>query len=273
MEIATFRVVTNEMKMAQPALKHGDFTGLAENYSRYRPGYSRSVRDALLAMCSSDVAAMKVADVGAGTGIWTRLMAERVAHVTAVEPNEDMRRCGIRDSQGQRVTYREGSGEATGLPDQSVDMVSMASSFHWVDFERGLREFRRILKPGGRFVALWNPRLIEINPFLVEVEDYIKSLCPTMKRVSSGGSGITETLTEKLWASGLFDDVVYLEGRHTAEQTPEHYIGVWRSVNDIQVQMGPENWAKFLAWLGQRTAGMDKIATTYRTRAWSARKI
>ena len=273
MEIATFPVVTNEMTMAQAALKHGDFTGLAENYSRYRPGYSRSVRDALLAMCSSDVAAMKVADVGAGTGIWTRLMAERVAHVTAVEPNEDMRRCGIRDSQGQPVTYREGSGEATGLSDQTVDMVSMASSFHWVDFERGLREFRRILKPNGRFVALWNPRLIETNPFLVEVEDYIKSLTPNMKRVSSGGSGITETLTEKLWASGLFDDVVYLEGRHTAEQTPEHYIGVWRSVNDIQVQMGPENWAKFLAWLEKRTAGMDKIATTYRTRAWSARKI
>src|SRR4051812_707185 len=109
MEIAAFCVVTGGTNMAQTALKHGDFTGLAENYSRYRPGYSRSVRDALLAMCSDDIAAMKVADVGAGTGIWTRLMAERVAHVTAVEPNEDMRRCGIRDSVGQPVTYREGS--------------------------------------------------------------------------------------------------------------------------------------------------------------------
>jgi len=120
--------------MAQAALKLGDFTNLAENYSRYRPGYSRSVRDALLALCAREPAALEVADVGAGTGIWSRLMAERVAHVTAIEPNEEMRRCGIRDSKADRVTYAECSGEKTGLRSESVDMVSMASSFHWVDF-------------------------------------------------------------------------------------------------------------------------------------------
>src|SRR5262249_34114760 len=154
----------------------------------------------------------------------------------------------------------------------SVDMISMASSFHWVDFDRGIREFHRVLKPGGRFVALWNPRLIEVNPFLMEVEDYIKTLCPSLQRVSSGASGITAVLEDRLWASGIFDDVVYIEGRHTAEQTPDQYIGVWRSVNDIQYQLGPSNWQAFLGWLEKRVAGMTTIATTYRTRAWSARK-
>lgn len=251
---------------------HGDFTGLAEKYSKYRPTYSETVRDALIGMLPKPAGEVEAADVGAGTGIWTRLVAERVRHVTAVEPNDDMRRLGIADSAGHRIEYRVGSGEQTGLADASVDMVSMASSFHWVDFERGLAEFHRILRPEGRFVALWNPRLIDANPLLVEIEAEITRLAPDVKRVSSGNSGITGTLTERLWASRQFDDVVYLEGRHTVDQTPEQYLGVWNSVNDVRHQLGPDRWAAFMAFVEARIAGLDAITTTYRTRAWSARR-
>lgn len=252
--------------------KHGDFTGLAGNYSKYRPVYAESVRDALFGMLSKPVEEIEAADVGAGTGIWTRMMAERVRHVTAIEPNDDMRRHGIADCTGHRIEYREGSGEATGLPDGSVDMVSMASSFHWVDCDRGLAEFHRILRPDGRFVALWNPRLIEANPLLVEIEAEIPRLAPEVKRVSSGNSGITASLTDRLWASPLFDDVVYLEGRHTVDQSPEQYLGVWRSVNDVRHQLGPGRWDAFMAFVERKIAGLERITTTYRTRAWSARR-
>lgn len=252
--------------------KHGDFTGLAGNYSKYRPAYSATVRDALLGMLGKLAADVDAADIGAGTGIWTRMLAERVHHVTAVEPNDDMRQHGLADSAGCRVTYRAGSGENTGLPDGAYDMVSMASSFHWVDFERGLTEFHRILRPGGRFVALWNPRLIEVNPLLVEIEAEISRLAPEIARVSSGNSGITETLSQRLWACGKFDDVVYLEGRHTVDQTQEQYLGVWNSVNDVRHQLGPQRWGAFIAFVEKRIAGIDTITTTYRTRAWSARR-
>lgn len=253
-------------------LKHGDFTGLAENYSKYRPGYAPSVRDAILGLFDRPAADLEAADVGAGTGIWTRILAERVKHVTAVEPNDDMRRFGIADSRGLPVSFKAGSGEATGLADASVDLVSMASSFHWVDFERGTAEFHRILKPGGRFVALWNPRMTGTSPLLAEIEAEISRIKPDIRRVSSGGSGITENLTELLWASKYFDDVVYLEGRHVSEQTPAHYLGVWRSVNDVRVQLGPEGWERFLAFIEKKLEGVDRITTTYRTRAWAARK-
>lgn len=258
--------------MTRSDLKHGDFTGLAENYSKYRPGYAPSVRDALLGMLNKPAKEVVAADVGAGTGIWTRLLAEKVQKVVAVEPNDDMRRFGQADSQGLSVEFHAGSGEETGLPANAFDMVSMASSFHWVDFNRGLQEFHRILRPDGRFVALWNPRLIEANPVLVEIEAEIARLKPVVKRVSSGASGITETLTEQLNAHPLFTDVVYVEGRHVSMQTPEHYLGVWRSVNDVRFQLGEENWAKFLNFVEQKIAKMDSIVTVYKTRAWSARR-
>lgn len=260
------------MSAEKSAIAHGDFTGLAENYSKYRPSYSPSALTALLSLIDKNPAEIEAADVGAGTGIWTRMLAGSVKHVTAVEPNDDMRSAGIKDCAGFRITYREGNGEATGLADNSVDWVSMASSFHWVDFAKGTREFHRILRPGGRFVALWNPRLIEVNPLLVEIEDQLRVLCPELKRVSSGASGITETLTQQLYASGIFDDVVYIEARHLSRQTPAQYLGVWDSVNDIRYQLGPDRWAKFRAFVIERTKDLDVIETTYRTRAWSARR-
>jgi SAM-dependent methyltransferase len=148
----------------------------------------------------------------------------------------------------------------------------MASSFHWVDFNKGTQEFARVLREGGRFGALWNPRFIEANPLLVEIENKLYELAPNIKRVSSGRSGITETLAEQLENSPLFDDVIYLEGRHVSKQTPEHYLGVWWSVNDIRVQAGEENFQTFMAFVEKRVAGLDFIETTYLTRAWSARK-
>lgn len=168
--------------------------------------------------------------------------------------------------------WRDGSAEATGLPDRSADLVSMASSFHWADFDKACDEFHRILRPGGVFVALWNPRLIEVNPLLVEIEAQITRLKPDVRRVSSGRSGITERLTDMLSEKPQFAEVLYLEGRHCMSQTPNQYLGAWRSVNDLQVQLGPELFREFLESTEERVSGLTAIETTYVTRAWIVRR-
>lgn len=250
----------------------GDYTGLAEDYSKYRPDYAPSVLTALLALTGKPANAIDAVDVGAGTGIWTRMLAARGLHsVTAVEPNADMRRCGERDSHD--VVWHNGSGESTGLPDGCADFVSMASSFHWVDTDKGLAEFHRLLRPSGRFVALWNPRLIDVSPLLVEIEAELKRLSPDYRRVSSGRSGIADRMTEILTTNPLYRDTVYLEGRHVIRQSPAVYLGVWRSVNEVQVRLGPERFAAFLDYIAGKIAGLEYIETTYLTRAWSAERV
>ena len=254
-------------------LKPGDFTGLAKDYSQHRPDYCPSVLWALLGLLNKSVAEVDFVDVGAGTGIWTRMVnATGVRSVSAVEPNDDMRHNGTADSQHTNIRWLAGSAESTGLADASADWLSMASSFHWANFDTATKEFHRVLRAGGRFTALWNPRLIEVNPLLVEIEAHLDTLRPNIKRVSSGRSGITETLTEQLWVSPYFDDVVYLEGRHVIDMTPERYVGAWRSVNDLRVQLGPERFESFLAFVEQRISGLQVIEATYLTRAWSARR-
>jgi ubiquinone/menaquinone biosynthesis C-methylase UbiE len=258
---------------ARQNLKHGDFTGLAGDYAKFRPGYAPQVATAILGFIGCDPTSVDAADIGAGTGIWTRILAARGLHsVLAVEPNDNMREQGIATSRGTQIAWRKGSAEATGLADGSVDLVSMASSLHWADFDKACDEFYRILRPGGIFVALWNPRLIEANPLLVEIEAEITRLKPDIRRVSSGRSGITERLTDMLTAKSQFAQVLYVEGRHSLHQTPEQYIGAWRSVNDLQVQLGPDLFRKFLDFAEKRVVGLSGIETTYLTRAWVARR-
>ncbi len=250
----------------------GDFTGLARDYSSYRPDYCPSVLNGLLGLLGKPIREIDFVDVGAGTGIWTRMVhSAGVRSVTAVEPNNDMRQNGIADSKHTGIRWLDGSAERIGLDSGSADWLSMASSFHWVDFDTATRKFHRVLRPGGRFSVLWNPRLIELNPLLIEIESYLNTLQPNIRRISSGRSGITENLTERLWSSPYFEDVIYLEGRHVIKMSPERYIGAWRSVNDLRVQLGSNKFDLFLEFVTRTISGLDFIEATYWTRAWSAR--
>ena len=259
--------------MPESTLKAGDFTGLASAYSENRPDYSQSVLNSLIGLLPKPVGDIDFLDVGAGTGIWTRMVnAAGVHSAKAVEPNDDMRKAGIADSTSTKVEWKAGSAESIDLPDNSCDWLSMASSFHWARFDEATQEFHRLLRPSGRFTALWNPRLIEVNPILVEIEAHLDTLRPNIKRVSSGRSGITATLTEQLSGSPYFEDVVYIEGRHIIEMSKERYMGAWESVNDLRVQLGPDKFREFLQFVESRISKVDAIEATYLTRAWSARR-
>ena len=66
------------------SIKHGDFSLLAENYSKYRPGYSEDILELVLTKVGKPISELDFVDVGAGTGIWTRMVAEAACRTTAV---------------------------------------------------------------------------------------------------------------------------------------------------------------------------------------------
>jgi ubiquinone/menaquinone biosynthesis C-methylase UbiE len=170
------------------------------------------------------------------------------------------------------VQWKKGSGENTTLPDQSVDWVLMGSSFHWVNLEQGLAEFHRILRPGGMFTAVWNPRDLERSALQSKIDTRVKEMVPNLKRISSGGSSAQDWLT-LLVSTGKFGDAIFMEARHEEEMSPERYMGVWNSVNDIQVQAGPQRWQEILQMIETEIAGLDKIVVPYATRAWTAWRV
>lgn len=251
----------------------GDFTHLASDYARFRPDYSSTVLNAILSTVGKSRADIDAVDVGAGTGIWTRMLASRnLRSVIGVEPNSEMLNQAKASDTDDRIRWVAGSAEATALPSHSADIVTMASSLHWADFGLALNEFSRVLRPGGRFVALWNPRRVDSDPLLISIEQVLGEIGPDIRRVSSGRSGLTETLRDRLRARPDFEDVCYFEGDHTIRMTRERYLGAWKSVNDVRVQLGEVRFNDFLRRVEALLGPREAIEAPYITRAWIARK-
>jgi len=251
-------------------LTHGDFSNLAAEYAANRPSYSLEVRDAILGLMSINNE-FDFVDIGAGTGIWTRMLAPYAKTTIAIEPNNDMQKWGVRDSALLHIQWNYGHAENTGLPDESADLICMASALHWANFSKATAEFHRVLRPGGRFCALWNTRQIDANPLLVEIEATLGAIVPDLNRVSTGRSAFCDALSTRLSDCAIFETPLYLEGTHVESMSPERYLGIWRSVNDVRVQAGEKRFQKFLRFVQQKTKGLRHIEATYQTRAWCAR--
>ncbi|SFE97727.1 Methyltransferase domain-containing protein [Paenibacillus catalpae] len=142
------------------------FSSRVDQYVKYRPSYSDEVIQYLYETVGFRPESV-IADVGAGTGIFTKLLLEQGSNVIAVEPNADMRQAAVEQLNGNPNFHAaSGSAEETGLTDHSVDFIVCAQSFHWFDRTAAKAEFRRILKPGGKAVLIWNSRLTTGTPFL-----------------------------------------------------------------------------------------------------------
>lgn len=160
------------------------FSNKVANYVKYRPSYPKEYIGYLLNEVGLSGAA--VADVGAGTGILTGLLAPGVGKIYAVEPNFNMRSaCVAHCREFGNFTAVEGSAEQTGLPDGSVDFVTVAQAFHWFDREKAGTEFHRILRPDGLVALVWNNRNAE-SEFTGESEELCRRLCPDYNGFSGG---------------------------------------------------------------------------------------
>lgn len=134
------------------------FTGRVESYRLYRPGYPHALVDVLRKACSLSPDAI-VADIAAGTGRLTEMFLAAGFQVIAVEPNAEMRAaCSALTRDFPKLTLATGTAEGTGLPDDSVDLITVAQAMHWFDLERTRAEFVRVLKPGGWCAVLYNNR-------------------------------------------------------------------------------------------------------------------
>ena len=142
------------------------FTSRVADYVRFRPDYPAALPAWLHAECGV-APDWRVADIGAGTGISSRMFLQAGHAVAAVEPNAAMREAALAWlGADPKFTATGGTAEATGLADASVDLVSAAQAFHWFDQQAIRPEWQRILRPGGLVAVYWNSRRLTGTPFL-----------------------------------------------------------------------------------------------------------
>ena len=160
------------------------FSGRVENYSLYRPGYPAEAMQYIFDRTKIN-SQSSVADIGAGTGIFTELLLSSGSGVIAVEPNESMRLAADNILQGNNnYSSIAGSAEATGLASHSIDLITAAQAFHWFKLAEAKTEFNRILKPQGKIVLIWNRRDEGRSAFMRQYASLLQSRLPEYNKVN-----------------------------------------------------------------------------------------
>lgn len=161
------------------------FSGRAQAYAAGRPGYAPAFIEYLYDRFA-DLPTATVADVGCGTGKFAALLLARGTTVYGVEPNADMRAVCARELKDFTKFHPVvGDAENSTLPDASVDYVTVAQAFHWFEPEAFAAECRRILRPGGTVILLWNNRDSE-SAFKRELCRVLAAHCPDYHGFNNG---------------------------------------------------------------------------------------
>jgi SAM-dependent methyltransferase len=139
------------------------FDPVVDDYEAARPSYPDSVFDAL-----PPLAGALVVEGGAGTGIATRPLRSRGAHVVAADIGEQM----LRRNDGARLV-----ADAARAPLRAgcADLVCFAQAWHWLDHDVASAEMRRVLRDGGTWAGWWNHSRADGEPWFEAYFDVLEA--------------------------------------------------------------------------------------------------
>lgn len=242
------------------------FTGRADLYAQYRPGYPPELFAYLQRELGLNLSSV-VADIGSGTGILTDSLLRFVGKVYAVEPNRAMRMIA-EQSLGRAANFESvaGTAEATTLRPASVDLVIAAQAFHWFEARQAREEFSRILRPGGQVALVWNDRRTDSTPFLREYEHLLETLGTDYSAVNHRNAATAERL-RAFFGSGGYRELAF-ENR---QEFDWHGLAGRALSSSYVPAEGHENHAAFMARLRElfdQHAVRGRVAFEYDTRLY-----
>jgi len=159
------------------------FSNRVDNYVKYRPHYPAVIIDYLKkqnVLKDNSV----IADIGSGTGILTELFLKSGNTVYGVEPNKEMQEAGEKYLSGfKNFISINGTAEDTTLKESSIDVITAGQAFHWFDMAETKKEFKRILKPNGYVVLIWNLRRIDDPALSIDYDELLEEFGTDYKEV------------------------------------------------------------------------------------------
>ena len=109
-----------------------DWSATSDDYARHRQGFPPRFFE-LIAREGLFAPAMRVLDLGTGTGVLARALAARGGDVLGLDPAPGQVAAARRLAAAQQlpVRFEEGLAERTGQPDSAFDLVVAAQAWHW----------------------------------------------------------------------------------------------------------------------------------------------
>ena len=246
---------------------HDHFSDVAKRYADFRPHYPAALFDYLTTLAPRT---SLVWDCACGNGQATVDLAERFERVVATDASREQVASAIRNP---KVEYRVAPAEQSGLPDESVGLITVAQALHWFDLQRFYAEARRVLNSNG-VLAAWAYGVNEVEGEAINelVQDYYSNIVgpywpPERKLVEEGYRGMPFPFTE------IAPPTFRMEARWTLEQL-QGYFSTWSATNrfiratgrnpletlsaDLSRVWGDRNSTRLVVWpltlrLGRRT--------------------
>lgn len=240
-----------------------NYTNLAAFYDK-RADYSSDALAALYKIMNLNEG-FTVADVGAGTGKLTNPLLSFGLQVKAVEPNDEMRAFGIRNTEGKTVEWTKATGENTGLDSNSVQAFCMGSSFNVVDQELCLKEASRVLASKGWFACMWNHRDLQ-DELQQKIENIIKS---EVNDYDYGNRRVDPTNT--INKSSDFSSPIHISHQFTVRMSKEEILEAWKSHATLQRQ-AQDKFLSIISKIELALAHRDYHEVPYKTSIWLSQK-
>ena len=137
------------------------FTGRAQAYTEARPGYSNEAVEYIYSLAAPNAV---FADIGAGTGKFTELIARYGNEIFAIEPNADMlEQLAITLAPFKNARIFDGTAEATKLPDKCIDVITNAQALRRFNIDAFRTECKRIGKPNSVIITIFNGGKYGVN--------------------------------------------------------------------------------------------------------------
>lgn len=219
------------------------FSAQATEYAAFRPTYP----PALAAWLAERTPGRSLAwDCATGQGQAARLLAAHFDRVVATDASEKQ----IEHARGgDRIEFRVADAAASGLPDESCDLVTVAQAAHWFDLPAFYAEARRVLRPRG-VLALWCYVLLftgdssidavahgfqndDMGPYWPPGREIVDAKYTTIpfpfERIDTGGPGAPAFHMEMSWTR---DDLI-------------GYVSSWSSVTRYRAAHGRDPMPAF----------------------------
>jgi SAM-dependent methyltransferase len=208
------------------------FSGHARSYAAFRPSYPEALFDFVSSLPRGRSLAW---DCATGNGQAAVGLAERFEKVVATDASASQLEHAM---PHPKIEYRQAPAEHSGLASGAVDLVTVATAVHWLDFDRFYAEAERVLAPGGA-VAVWSYNLPRISPEIDALTDrlsyeIVRAWWPPERRwVDEAYHTLpfpfAEVETPSLWIEQRRD----LEGLFL-------YIGTWSATNRYIAEKGSD---------------------------------
>lgn len=241
------------------------FGSAADRYDRSRPTYPIEALNWTFAPAGAQ--RLRVVDLGAGTGLLSRVVMDAGHEVIPVEPDAGMR--AQLDAATPGVKALDGSAEAIPLPDASVDAVIAGTAYHWFDPKLTHPEVARVLRPGGIFAALWNDRDLSLA-WMAAFNRLLQTLRITYEQRS--------VLDSTLSFGPLFGPADKLQFPHNVTRTPQGLSDLIATRSYFLVA-SPQRQTELLDAVAELCAthpdlaGRETFEMPYRTTVYRARKL